>query len=181
MNKIIISLTLISLSCACNKDEIVTPPEIEIQPFVADFDAGNGIMPDDFPADFGTEPSVGAYPDLINSIQFVSDTVRNGNYAMKITVRPEFQTQEPGRPVKNRTEVNYKHNNVENSEVWYQWSFLIPQILLNWIQTCILTPGMLLASSTPLPTRNMACLLPPAPILLLPYILAENLPAGRLG
>lgn len=97
-----------------------------ITPYVADFDHGNGVIPDDLPSEFGVEPSLNVYPNLVNYIELVSDTVRDGKYALKITVDPQFQTQQPGRPIKNRTEVNYKHNNVEGTHVWYQWSFLIP-------------------------------------------------------
>ncbi len=98
-----------------------------IRPFAADFDTGNGRIPQDFPKEMGVEPSIKRYPNLVNFISMVEEPTRNGRYALKITVDPQFQTQRRGRPVKNRTEVNYKHNNVEGSEVWYQWSFLVPE------------------------------------------------------
>ena len=114
------------MSISCSKNENPPPPNgnTSVMPFVADFD--DNIFP---PASLGLEPSPNVYPEILDSgyVEIVSDTVRDGGYALKITVSPDFQTQSsPQYPVKNRMEVNYHHDNVEGTEVWYQWSFLIP-------------------------------------------------------
>ncbi len=120
----LISCLFMGASCS-KKENSIIPPEVEpkITPYTADFD--DNVFP---PVGLGLELSLNDYPYLLDSgyIKMVSDTVRDGGYALKITVAPQFQTQEPNKPVKNRNEVNYKHQNIKGTEVWYQWSFLIP-------------------------------------------------------
>ena len=121
---IIGSYLIVNTSCS-KKENPTIPPEIgsEITPFTADFD--DNIFP---PISLGIDLSLNDYPYLLDSgyIKIVSDTVREGGYALKIIVAQKFQTQQPSFPIKNRNEVNYKHQNIEGTEVWYQWSFLIP-------------------------------------------------------
>ena len=116
---------IVNTSCS-KKDNPTNPPVVEptIKPFTSDFD--DNVFP---PVNMGLEPSPNMYPEILDSgyVKIVTDTVRDGGYALKITVSPDFQTQSsPQYPVKNRMEVNYHHDNIEGTEVWYQWSFLIP-------------------------------------------------------
>lgn len=60
------------------------------------------------------------------SFKIVQDVVRKGKYAFKITVHPDDITQVSGKDKKNRAEAKYDNLDPEGSEVYYGWSFLIP-------------------------------------------------------
>lgn len=61
------------------------------------------------------------------SYEIVTDIVRNGKYAFKITVHPDDITQVSGKPRKNRAEAKYDNLDEEGSEIYYGWSFLVPE------------------------------------------------------
>lgn len=56
-----------------------------------------------------------------DSIQIVTDPVRSGRYAARFTVRAGERVSNG-----NRAEVFHDNGDRAGSEVWYRWSFLIP-------------------------------------------------------
>ena len=57
----------------------------------------------------------------------VNDTARAGEKSFRVDITPNDTTQSPDRPEKNRAEFGVNAGHGECVEVWYGWSFLIPE------------------------------------------------------
>jgi len=63
-----------------------------------------------------------------DSYEIVTDYVRSGSKAFRIDITPDETTQGgDDRPVKNRVEFGISPQHYECDEVWYGWSFMIPE------------------------------------------------------
>ena len=63
-----------------------------------------------------------------DSYEIVTDYVRSGSKAFRIDITPNETTQGgDDRPVKNRVEFGISPQHYECDEVWYGWSFMIPE------------------------------------------------------
>jgi hypothetical protein len=107
---IIFSLLLVIILLSPNKPNNKISSS-EIQSFSVGFESGEVLV-----------EGLGYEAESPERFEIVSDVVRKGDYAMKVTLYPDDIAAK-----KNRVEFKRFNEDPEGSEGWYSWSFFIPE------------------------------------------------------